>query len=927
MKLSKTIIPFGICAMLIISSFGMMASTGQIDDDTYILRVAMQDDIKTLNPLVAGDVWTWNVIGYLYEGPLNTDPDTDELIPYIAVGSANLSTDQNNIDWDDCTIGNFGYSPKEVWNDSEKQETIIFYDFTDVRWHDGTQMDIRDVMFSYHMQAQLPDWQSDVRCLMDEGGEGGSNFTDTNYLHIQKVYESEDGLQAGLRFQLQTPFAAFLRNTLSSSLLPYHIWGTTASGQALDNTLIWLDDGYTPNHVWAWDSAIALAWDNPNPVGSGPFMFESWNVGVNSKIATYRDHFYKYGWNPEYDPDGIAKQPTIEAIVFEIYKTAEQAVLALKNNDVDYIAWSIPPTFVQEMMNEPDLGVIQSAEKGFFYLGYNMRPSRRSFGYDENGTDIGKPLRRAIAHCIDKQTIVQRLLQNFGIPGNGPISEISEWYNSSIPKYAFDPQEGKQILADAGYMLEDGSTGQEAFEKAGVGNWWLNPDGSPIGNSEGGKIRILTPPADYDPIHSPSSASYMMARQMQDIGLYAESVAMDFGTITAMIQDREFDIYIQGWRIGSDPTDSLYAFFHSDNADASDNFPGYSNESFDELIDLARETDDEDIRMKCILDAQSSIAYDLPYDVLYFRTNIEAYRSDRFTGWETGPCGSIYNLRSIQNLRPPSGKWLNTKFVNMDSAAQSNSTIDVEVLVTCLEKNSDGSISRGPAENAYVELSTSNGTLSELSGYTDSGGMLRITYTAPYVPPTNDHVRNGTPVIIEIKSAELFDNDTAASKVTLLTVYPESVNFLNVQMEVDPDVIFSQSEGGEPSYATLEVLVTDQNDNPVSGAEYFIQLYPEGPNISSEVQYTDDDGMAYFTISSVGSDDSRSHTISAIVFKNGYKNGTQSITLDILKLEVMSDPLGPSSDLSDYVVPAVILMGCGVLAGVAIVSVRRKKKL
>ncbi|MCK5038193.1 MAG: hypothetical protein KAS16_03760, partial [Thermoplasmata archaeon] len=784
MRTSGKVISVGICIILLLSSLGMMTSTGQTDDDiTYILRVAMQDDVKTLNPLVAGDVWTWNVVGYMYESPLYSDPDTDELVPYIAVGSANLSTSQDVVNWDDCTIGNFGYSPKETWSNSSRQETTIFYDFTGVRWHDGTQMDIRDVLFSYHVQGQLPDWVSSIKCLMDEDGEHYSNYTDTHYLHIQKVYESDDGLQAALRFELQTPFADFFRNTLSVFLLPDHIWGTTASGQAMDDTKIWCDPGYTIDHAKAWDPAAALGWDNPVPVGSGVFKFESWNVGVSAKIVTYRDHFYKDGWNPEYDIEDIAKQPTIEAMVFKIYKTAEQAVLALKNCDVDYIAWSIPPTFVQEIMNEPDLGVIQSAEKGFFYLGYNMRPERRSFGYDENGTDIGKPLRQAMAHCIDKQTIVQRILNNFGIIGNGPISEIDKWYNESIPKYDFDPAEAKNILERAGYQLTDPS------QEPGQGNWWLNPDGTPIGNGDGGKIEMLCPPADYSARQSPWP---MIARQMQDIGLYVESIAMDFGTIVGIIDQREFDMYILGWRIGSDPADFLHAFFHSDNAKDGQGYPGYSNESFDELIDLARETEDEDIKMKCILEAQSSIAYDLPYDVLYFRTNIEAYRSDRFVGWVTGSSGSIYNWRSILELRPPSGKWLNAKFVNTVSAIESNSTADVEVLVTGLYKNPDGTISRAPIKNAFVKLNVTSGSLIDESGYTDSTGKFRTTFKAPYVPPTDEFTRNGSRIMIEIESAELDDSyeyDPAASKVTLVTAYPTDFKFLAVMMYADPDVI------------------------------------------------------------------------------------------------------------------------------------------
>ncbi len=880
----------GIAALAVTFVFVMILSSFPIavaapddgtrqEDITYVLRIAMQDDVKTLNPLVAGDVWTWNVIGYLYEGPLNSDPDTDELIPYIAVGSAN-GTGKGTDDewgWDDLNQGVFGFTPEADWDPQMTgiKETTIFYDFTDVTWHDGTQMTIKDVMFAYHVQSQLPDWVSSVKCLMDKGGEDGTNFPDTHKLYIDKVYESDDNLHAALRFELQTPFADFFRNTLSAFLIPYHVWGTTVSGQAVDDTMIWSDPGYSKDHDKAWDSAAALDWDNPNPVGSGTFKFHSWNPGVGAKIETYREHFYKEGWNPEYDENGNARQPTIEAMVFKIYKTAEQAVLALKNNDVDYIAWSIPPTFVQEIMNEPDLGVKQSAEKGFFYLAYNMRLP--SFGYNDQGEDIAMPFRKAVAHCIDKQTVVQRLLQNFGIPGDGPVSSISTWYNNTIPKYDFDPAEAKNILERAGYKLTNPS------QEAGTGNWWLNPDGSPIGSGDDGKIEILTPPADYDPIRA--QAGLMIAKQMQDVGIYAESIAMDFGTIVNHIDTRDFDMYILGWRIGSDPTDFLYAFFHSSTAAEGQNYPGYKNSSFDAIIDEARETGDEDARLNLILDAQAAIAYDLPYDVLYFRTNIEAYRADRFTGWVTGSSGSIYNWRSILELRPPSNKWLNARFVNTVSAIESNATTDVEVLVTGITKNPDGTLSRAPVAGAFVELNVTDGTLSKYSDTTDSSGKIRLSFTAPYVEPTADNIKNGSGILLSIASAELEEYDTAPNKLTLMTAYPEGVDFLAVQMEADPDVIDDKDATGTAGLTSVVITVTDQSNNPVSGADVVIQVDPKEPDISPEVATTDSEGKASFSFKAKDIDEDKEYTVSVIAFKTGYKNGTQSIPINVINVE------------------------------------------
>jgi len=545
--------------------------------DDIVLRVAMQDDVKSLNPLVAGDVWTWNVLGYIYDTPMSTDLiDSSKFIPYIATHSSNCSASSL-----------FNYDNRSEWEPLAKYGQItVHYDFTNVFFHDGHQMDIGDILFSFGVQATVTDWASSVKCLMDKGGDIGSNYSDTHWLAIKTMDSTT------LRFYFQAPFADFIRNTLSVFILPQHIWANKAGGQSVDGT----DPFLPPTNSYAWNPAKAIDYTNNPPVGSGPFKFVSWTPGQQAKIDTWREHFFPH-------------QPFIDAIVFKIYKTAEQAVQALQMGDIDYIAWSIPPTYVPDLERDENIGLAMNAEKGFFYMGFNMR--KKSFGYLDNDPekgDYGKTFRQAVAHCVNKKEIVERILQNFGIPAVGPISEMdSEWYNESLEDYEFDPQKALDILAAGA----DGNPNTTADNykltnpsvDPGKGNWWLNPDGTPIGSGEGGRLEILTPPADYDPIHC--QAPSMIATQMQSIGINAESVTLDFGTIVNRIDQRNFDMYLLGWRIGSDPSDFMHAFFHSSAAESGQNYPGYRNESYDALIDLARSTSDEYLLHKAIDDAGS----------------------------------------------------------------------------------------------------------------------------------------------------------------------------------------------------------------------------------------------------------------------------------------------------------------------------------
>ena len=764
--------------------------------DDIVLRVAMQDDVKSLNPLVAGDVWTWNVLGYIYDTPMSTDLiDSSKFIPYIATHSSNCSASSL-----------FNYDNRSEWEPLAKYGQItVHYDFTNVFFHDGHQMDIGDILFSFGVQATVTDWASSVKCLMDKGGDIGSNYSDTHWLAIKTMDSTT------LRFYFQAPFADFIRNTLSVFILPQHIWANKAGGQSVDGT----DPFLPPTNSYAWNPAKAIDYTNNPPVGSGPFKFVSWTPGQQAKIDTWREHFFPH-------------QPFIDAIVFKIYKTAEQAVQALQMGDIDYIAWSIPPTYVPDLERDENIGLAMNAEKGFFYMGFNMR--KKSFGYLDNDPekgDYGKTFRQAVAHCVNKKEIVERILQNFGIPAVGPISEMdSEWYNESLEDYEFDPQKALDILAAGA----DGNPNTTADNykltnpsvDPGKGNWWLNPDGTPIGSGEGGRLEILTPPADYDPIHC--QAPSMIATQMQSIGINAESVTLDFGTIVNRIDQRNFDMYLLGWRIGSDPSDFMHAFFHSSAAESGQNYPGYRNESYDALIDLARSTSDEYFLHKAKDYAQAAIVLDLPYNVLYFRTNIEAYRSDRFVNWTFGPSGSIFSWRSIMGIHPPSPFSLKG-YLSVESPVPSESETDVVATV----KDQDGL----PAQGARVFLKCANGTfangLTEYNSTTLANGQVRVKWKAPYVPGSVNDTKVGIQLLTATKDIDgPTEYDPAPSKVAVIKVMPEGAVFLRMRIEVETEVI----DAGESTPIT--VTVRDQDGNPVEGATIETQLSEAGPSIDGD---------------------------------------------------------------------------------------------
>ncbi|MBI5000843.1 MAG: Ig-like domain-containing protein [Euryarchaeota archaeon] len=882
-KLSGKVLSTVLVIAMCLSGFVFLANQTKASGvrEEKMLRIAMQDDMKTLNPLASSDVWTANVLNWLWDSPIYVDPETDKLVPYLANGTTNVTVD-SYFNFDDPNT----LDASELAKSPVGKVCTVWYNFTKAKWHDDLPITVEDILFAFYAQAALPGWGTSVACLKDKGGEAGSNYSTDHYMFINPVYISPDGKIVGIRFYLQTNYAEFLRNTLSVFLLPMHIWSTTVSGQASDDVRPWFPKG----DAREWKSDVAEKWDGkvngvPKVVGNGPFKFIYWDKGQRSKIETWRDHFY-------------SKQPIIDSILYVIFRTPEQAVLALQNNEVDYIAWSIPPSFISEMQQDENIGLSQSAERGFFYMAYNMR--RPSFGYDAASVDKAVAFRRAVAHCVDKQYIVERLLQNYGVVAHGPVSSLdTEWYNDSLVKYAFDVKSAIEVLQQAHYVEPDWSN---AATLGTAANCWKNSDGSNIGSEPDGKIKILTPQGDYDPVRY--QAGIMIANNLKKAGIYAESVPMDFGSIVEKINAHEFDMYILGWRIGSDPTDFLWAFFHSA---GTQNYPGYHNASFDTIIDEARDTTDLNVRHERVKQATGVIAMDQPYHVLYFRQNIEAYRADNFVGWKVGSSGTILSWKSLLEIHPPSTKYLRVQ-VSTDSAVVSNGTAEVTVTVRDQDKN--------PVADATVVMDVTEGNLSAKTGTTDSNGRFTVTFSAPYVSGWNNTTEKE--VGISVASASKEGYDIAPGKLVPISIVRADVDFLALKIELDTDVV------NEKESTSFTVTVRNgrlANRPPVEGVALTAQASGTS-KVTPATATTDADGKATFTFTAPDVEANTPFEVLINAELAPYLPGAQPVQIDVLP--VIIPPDGNNHNWLPSLEPIVII---GLIAAVTVVAVayRRRK--
>lgn len=164
------------------------------------------------------------------------------------------------------------------------------------------------------------------------------------------------------------------------------------------------------------------------PVGTGPFIFESWTPGDR---LTFKP-------NPNY----WGTKSKLDKLIIRIIKDPSARLNELRAGTID----------VGSNMNISDVKIIKS-DKGLQILPDNYITT---FVY---GLNVEHPalsnvkVRQAVSIAFDKAAIIDSVYGEFGISDASFMVPVLQWADSkSVPKeYKYDPTAAKKMLADAGF--------------------------------------------------------------------------------------------------------------------------------------------------------------------------------------------------------------------------------------------------------------------------------------------------------------------------------------------------------------------------------------------------------------------------------------------------------------------------------------------
>ncbi|MDQ4095332.1 MAG: ABC transporter substrate-binding protein [Actinomycetota bacterium] len=386
-----------------------------------------------------------------------------------------------------------------------------------------------------------------------------------------------------------------------------------------------------PEHVWGDVSADELkSFPNEPSIGTGPFQAVEWDRGQSVHLVKSDTYF--------------GEEPAIDDIYFQIYDNDDTMVQALKRGEVDYI-FNPPTDLFLSLRGEPGIETVASPDPSFVELGLNVyEPTPESIDLGAPKESLGNPalldarVRQAINWAVDEQEIVDRVLRGQAEAGSTLIPpNFTKWRLEleDDELMGFDLERARDLLADAGWEDTDD-------------NGLVDKNGRDL------ELRLFARSEENATVR----AAEFIEGWLEEIGIGVTTEAVSDNKLIEETYATDFDMFIWSW--GSDPDpDSILSVLTCDQINnLSDSF--WCNEEYDRLYELQKTQLDPDERAETVREMQR-IAYEQsPYIVLYYRTLLEAYRSDRFTGWVRQPEGTgsslfAYGAYTYLELEPAAG--------------------------------------------------------------------------------------------------------------------------------------------------------------------------------------------------------------------------------------------------------------------------------
>ncbi|WP_339528950.1 ABC transporter substrate-binding protein [Pseudomonas mucidolens] len=441
------------------------------------------------------------------------------------------------------------------WDVSEDGLTYTFHLREGVKFHTTAyfkptrEFSADDVLFTFNRMINKDDpfrkaYPTEFPYFTDMG-------MDTNIKNIEKIDDHT------VKFTLGTVDAAFIQNLAMSF----------ASIQSAEYAAQLLKEG-KPQDI------------NQKPVGTGPFVFKSYQKDSNIRFTGNKDY-----WKPD--------DVKIDNLIFAITTDPSVRIQKLKKNECQVTLFPRPAD-LKGLEADKSLKMPHQAGFNLGYIAYNVMPVLKGQTAQNPLADLR--VRQALDISVNKQQIIDSVYQGAGQLAVNAMPPTQWSYDETIKDAPHDVAKAKELLKEAGVK-------------------------------EGTEITLWAMPVQrpYNP--NAKLMAEMLQNDWKQIGLKVNIVSYEWGEYIKRSKGGENQAMIIGWSgDNGDPDNWLNVLFGCDSL-AGNNFSKWCDKKFDGIVKEAKATSDVAKRTELYKQAQHILKDAVPMTPIAHSTVYQPMRN------------------------------------------------------------------------------------------------------------------------------------------------------------------------------------------------------------------------------------------------------------------------------------------------------------
>ena len=434
------------------------------------------------------------------------------------------------------TDGTFGPRLAESWETNEAQDKITYHLNENAKWQDGEPVTAEDVVYSAQVASSSEySYLRRIRMQYFAGTDETGCETGTDSIEVAALDDHT------VEFTLKAPMDPAIIYALVNRdffIMPKHLLDSISDAD-LVNDAFW-----------------------QKPIGSGPCIFDSMESGVSIEFKANKDYYLG--------------APDFDRLVFKKVQSTN-LLSGLMSGDIDVLSANsqIPLADWEAAKNTP--GIVTKSVPTFAYQYMAMNTARDYLTED---------VRHAISLAINRQVIVDQLLQGEARIAIGPLAEDHPYFDEKLLPIEYDPEKAKSMLEAAGWDSNRElqvlvSTGNEVREKSAI----------------------------------------LIQQDLQKIGIKTKIQTLDFPTLLTNARNGDYDLCFIGSAGSVDPSESV----PNVTAGYMNNFAQLSDPTLGEIGESGAKEITFEARKKIYDQYQEELFKQMPMAFLYHTNDLFAY--------------------------------------------------------------------------------------------------------------------------------------------------------------------------------------------------------------------------------------------------------------------------------------------------------------